>query len=381
MSTQYRKQVELENNAFLTGLPDPEKNARITGSFFSSIESICDFVPAAFAASQFPNIQRNQAQGEHLYPTTVSTEFLDNCLEANTDRSDTTNTAQTGTAVDFLLNEKGGKAHLFPNAPTCHVAYIGIVQAATGCFVESPWKRRKLLNGMKNRDRRIDDSGIKHSKYNKFHLFMQKELLDSTPPALIIIPILTLPQIKGWDGKSAYHAMVLPCGEESQFAAKSVMRNVRHCCDETEIQTGIEVLCHFIKDIAGSLIDLDHDILDDVETQTSSTNTSLQRWKGLVRELRGDGVTIKIPVLKHGLEGKEVKVAKGRFDRILSCLPDPFLVAVKGAINFSSFVGTKLLPACPPPSDESDYGSEEDFDDDRIDSNRGEFNNGESTIG
>jgi hypothetical protein len=115
-TTQYRKQVQRDNASFITGLPIAERNARITGEFFTSIESICDFVPVRIAASQFPKIQRSQAQGEHLYPTTVNADFLDNCLEANTDRSDTTNTAQRGTSVDFLFNEKAEKAHLFPNA-------------------------------------------------------------------------------------------------------------------------------------------------------------------------------------------------------------------------------------------------------------------------
>jgi hypothetical protein len=137
------------------------------------------------------------------------------------------------------------------------------------------------------------------------------------------------------------------------------------------------VLCHFIKDIAESLIDLDHDNLEEVETQTSSRDASLQRWKNLVYELRGDGASIKIPALKDDLDWENVNVAKGRFDRDMSCLPDPFLLAVKGAINFSSFVGTKLLPACPPQSDEWDFGSEVEVDNDCIDSNSGEFDNGQ----
>jgi hypothetical protein len=222
----------------------------------------------------------------------------------------------------------------------------------------------------------MSGSGVKHSKYNKFHLFLQRQLLDSTSPALIIIPILDLSQVKEWNGSSAYDAMVLPCGEEATYAATIALRNVRDCCNETDIHTGIEVLCHFIKDIAESLIDLHHDILEEVETQTSSRDASLERWKRLVYELRGDGASIKIPALKDDLEWENVNIAKGRFDRDISCLPDPFLLAVKGAINFSSLVGTKLFPACPPASDESDTDSEEHADDDRIDPNSGESTNG-----
>jgi hypothetical protein len=233
-TTQYRKQIQRDNASFITGLPIAERNARDTGEFFSWMESICNFVPARIVASQFSHIKRSQAQGERLYPTTVNDDFLENCLEADSEWSDTTNTAQRGTSVDFLFNEKAEKAHLVPNHSICHVAYMGIVQAATGCFAESHWKRRKLLNGIKDRDRRMTDSGIKHSKYNKFHLFLQKELLDSTPPALIIIPILDLSKSKtGMDhllttpwyflvGKNRYTLPKSRCGMFAIAATKPI---------------------------------------------------------------------------------------------------------------------------------------------------------------
>jgi hypothetical protein len=319
VTTEYRKQIYQENCVFLDGLPIPELLARSTGAFFSSIESICDVVRIRVAASQFPNIQRNQAQGERLYPDTVNAHYLKECLEADSDKSDTTNTLQIFTSVDFLFNLKGHKAHLMPNHSACHVAYTKIVQAATGTkivptelrgLLDCDLQRRKLMNGIKARDRRMNGSGIKHSKYNKFHLLMKEQYLDSNP-VLIIVPILTLSQIKDWDGTSSYNAMVLPCGQQGKDAAESVMRHVRYCCDVTDVQTGIEVLCHFIRDIAESLIDVDQDILEDVQIYDEySRDPSLVRWKMLVNELRGDQASIEIPVLKNGLEWEKVKVAR-----------------------------------------------------------------------
>jgi hypothetical protein len=364
--TEYREQIEEANDSFLQGVSIDERDARYRGMFFSSIESICDVERVGVAASQFPNIQRDQAQGQRLYPNTANAQYLESCSEAiSTTRSDATNTEQKFTSVDFLFNLEGERAHLIPNATICHVAYTKIAQAATGCVVDTYAKRRKLLNGVSARSRRMNDSGIKHSKYNKFHLFLRKQLLDSTPPALIIVPILTLSEIKDWNGTS-YDAMVLPCGSRWKHSARSVLRNVRCCCDKTEIRIGIDLLCHFIKDIAESLIDRDQDILEDVHLGAGRLrDRSLVLWEKLVNELRGGHASVEIPVLKNNLPWETVKVAKGTFDLTASCLPDPFLLAVKGAINYSSFVGARLMPACP--LDESDSGSEEDADDDRTD--------------
>lgn len=81
------------------------------------------------------------------------------------------------------------------------------------------------------------------------------------------------------------------------------LRNVRACCNENQIRNGIDVLRHFIKDIAESLIDDDPDVLEDVNLVAgSSKDPSLLRWKGLVNELRGDRPSVQLPVLKGGID-------------------------------------------------------------------------------
>jgi hypothetical protein len=321
-------------------------------------EFVCD-VRLQNVASNFSTVRRDSAQGARIYPANANEEYLEKLDEAESGRSDTTNTQQIDAAVDFLFNLEGDKAHLVPHAPVCDLAYTKIAQAATGQLGEAVcyWKRRKLVNGMKNRDKRLRDSGIKHSKYNKFHIHMRKQLLDCTPPALIIVPLLTLLEIKNWNS-TPFDAMVLPCGARANYAASMVLRHVRDCCNENEIRNGIAILCDFVKDIAGSLVDVDPDVLKDLPTMGSGREPSLVRWKSLVNELRGhQQPTIQVPVLKDNLEWERVKVAKGTFDRDSSCLPDPFLLAVRGAINFSSHVGTKLMPSCPPEDSDSDSDS------------------------
>ena len=102
-------------------------------------------------------------------------------------------------------------------------------------------------------------------------------------------------------------------------------------------------------DTAELLIDRqDVDILEEVKnTAGRSTNSSIMRWMLLIQELRGSSQPkIDLPILKADLDWKTVKVAKGKFDLTTSCLPDPFLLAAKGAVSFSSHCGRTLMPAC-----------------------------------
>ena len=206
----------------------------------------------------------------------------------------------------------------------------------------------------------MNDSGIKHGKYNKFHLFLQKQLLDFTPPALIVLPILSSSDIKAWNG-TPYSALVLPCGLRARHACRNVLQYVREYCSQADIEIAIQVLRAFAMDIAESLIDCeDVDILEEVNiTAGNSTDVSPAYWKLLVQELQGSlQPRIELPTLKSELHWGTVKVAKGNFDLSTSCLPDPFLLAVKGAIHFSSHCGTKLMPDCP--AEDLDVDSDDD---------------------
>ena len=345
----FRSEVRQQNKEFLKSLSRSEKDARIDGEFFTVLESICvtdELVP--IEPSHFDVIKRSPSEGNKLYPTTADERLLESCEESMSERSDSTNTNQTTTTVDFLWNEQGERAHLFSNAPVCHAAYFRLAQAASGFFVEDYAKRRKLLNGMKGRTRRLRGSGIKHSKYNKFHLFLQKELVDATPPSLIIIPLMSLSQIKAWNGANSYEAMVLPCGMQAPYAAAQALKYVRSTCTQKEVQDGVEILNAFVKDIAGSLLDKEHDVLEDFNLSVGDTkDISAVTWKKLVEYLRGsDSPSYPVPSLKDDLDWAKIYVAKGTFSRDTSCLPDPFLLATKAAINYSSHVRMKLMPAC-----------------------------------
>lgn len=320
------------------------------------LEHVVVHQPTQLSPSNFPNIRRSMEQGQRIYPTTANSAYLEDLLEAATDKSDKTNTAQVTTCVDFLYNLQSERAHLLSNAKLCHMAYVQVVQAATGLFEEDYFQRRKLLNGMCGQSRRVNDSGIKHSKFNKLYLKMQDCYFDSTPPSLIILPLLSLEDIKRWDGVTSYSGLVLPCGSSGETAASEVLPRVRETCSELEIRTAVTTLRIFVKDIAESLLDTENDVLEEFNlTGADSKNRSVLQWKQLVQHLRqSSSPSISIPVLNPEVDFRTVKVAKGTFDYNESCLPDPFLLALKGAVNFSSYMGTKLMPTCPSERDDGE---------------------------
>lgn len=73
---------------------------------------------------------------------------------------------------------------------------------------------------------------------------------------------------------------------------------------------------------------------------------SLKRWKALVERIQdGSQANVQVPAPWAGKKGEPI-VAKARLTTGNS-LSDPWLLALKSAINYSSYHGTTLMPACP----------------------------------
>ena len=99
-----------------------------------------------------------------------------------------------------------------------------------------------------------------------------------------------------------------------------------------------------MRGVAGSL--LNKDIEQNFEESDYETNPSLRAWHQLVERVQNKSQpTIGIPGARQ--QPGSFHVAKSRLSRGNS-LPDPWLVMIKAAINYSSFRKTKLMPACRP---------------------------------
>ena len=121
-------------------------------------------------------------------------------------------------------------------------------------------------------------------------------------------------------------------------------------CSKEEIDNARELLTMFIKGVAGSLKDNDVHESFTQEDLDSDSNTSLLRWGKLVQEIKTNessrvGVPTKISWDRRVHVGK-VRMTLG------NSLPDPWLLLVKSAINYSAFRKARLMPACTPLEDD-----------------------------
>ena len=132
-----------------------------------------------------------------------------------------------------------------------------------------------------------------------------------------------------------YDSLVLIFGEKKSRAAAAVLKRVPGECSKEEIDDARELLTKFIKGVAGSL--KDNDVLEsfmDKELKNRK-NTSLLRWSKLVEEIKTNKrsrVGVPTEINRDG----PVHVGKVRMT-LGNSLPDPWLLLVKSAINYSAF--------------------------------------------
>jgi hypothetical protein len=209
-------------------------------------------------------------------------------------------------------------------------------------------KRLKILAGVQNGN----GSSLKSHKFNKVYLREQGTYYDTDDPSILMIPLLTLQQVMDWatDATSAveYDVMAVTFGDNSTAASANLAFALQECT-HTEIETGRSLLETFLVGLAGSV---KAKAVRESFTQDELRSQALSQWSSLVDNILDETVTrIGVPVLSQA--GTTVHVAKGRMS-LRTSLPDPWLLLLKAAINYSAFRGTKLMPACPPEVDDDD---------------------------
>lgn len=205
--------------AFLGSLSQEEKDARDLGTFFSNVEDLWDPIATTIDRTWYRSIVRTRTQGLTLYPETLNDDNLEYPM-APTESSDATNTNQLSTRFDLFRNFGAEKVHLLSNARLCHKAFGYIAEAATGKVDCTKETRLKLLNGVKrtNDTRKVNHSGLKHHKFNKFYLFLQGAHYDSRPPSMITIPLLEIEDVLDWNGTDEYDVMAITLERTLLFA-------------------------------------------------------------------------------------------------------------------------------------------------------------------
>ena len=366
-----------ELKRFLRSLQADERLARTEGTYFSNLEDIWDPHEiattdiGAHATAWFQAIVRTPEQGQALYAEAVDQKNLVHPM-AYTDASSATNTRQRGTCFDFFRNNTAEKAHLLSDAPLCHKAFGFCAEAATGKINTSAETRLKLLNGVKplGAAQKTRHTGLKHHKYNKFYFFLQKQYYDAKPPSILLIPLLDLDRVLNWNGTDEYDVMAITCGEAAEECQERTLKYTERVllgaseADRVKLDDARKLLETFVKALASS--NYMHAVEESFGASEGKNYRPYLQWKLLLSDIRDGTTRVCYPHASSDANWSTVKVAVGRAG-LHSSLPDPYNMAVKAAINYSSFCGTALLPACPPESVTSSdgemntaQGSEED---------------------
>ena len=330
MTVSDSKARQEEARAFRKGLSVEEKDARGDGTFFSDLEDLWEPVATpVFDNDWYQAIVRTPTQGRRLYPETVQDQNLDLPMAPST-TSDATNTNQRNTSYDCFRNNKVQKTHLVSDAKLCHKAYGYVAAAATGKTDGTKNTRLKLLNGVKpaNLQRKINHTGLKHHKFNKFYLFLQKEYYDARPPAIMIIPLLELKDVLAWNGTDEYDVMAVSFGEDAsscQYQVLSTANKLVGTDDEIQakVEMGRRLLETFIKALASS--DMQHPVEENFDSNEGSRYPPYQQWRLLLNEIRRktNPFLVDVPRERRGVDWSRVRVAVGKAG-LHSSLPDPF---------------------------------------------------------
>jgi hypothetical protein len=176
---------------------------------------------------------------------------------------------------------------------------------------------------------RIANTGLKHSVFNKLRLPNQGELYDRKP-CIMIVPVMTLDEVKGWNG-GGYEALVMagPHGETgiSRVCAGMDMQSRGTEASDADIEVARSMLKQVLCGLARSLMREGRDLPD---SQIEALN-ELKKPFQTPQTMR-----LQVPISsKRNLRVRKVSFSQYGGTEGVHPAPDPLLLTVKAAINWS----------------------------------------------
>jgi hypothetical protein len=258
-------------------------------------------------------------------------------------------------------------AHLVPASNTNAALYFDVATWALGLMDGASWEElQKAIHGAKptsGNNRKVANTGMKHFVSNKIRLAGQAEYLDRNP-CVLIIPVMDLATMKGWSG-GGYKALVMVGGIDdhpttlARLCATIGMLEVGATATPAEIETARQLLEQVIRGMAYSL----HNRFGGIEDKLDDNqNKKLQELRLYFMNWVGG---VKVPEDK---KDKSLRVRVVQFFDHSSTAgghpaPDPLLLAVRAAVNWSRRHHQPLLAAGEPQDeeDELDILAEEQY--------------------
>ena len=283
--------------------------------------------------------------------------------------------------TDIIGRRAGPIAHLIPHGRTSVLSYWFVIPflfntpAAHGLGDGTArWTRNqcsRLLNGTLSasniktqlpgngntttKRKRLDHTGLKHLNLNKISLHGQEYDYDRDPH-VIIVPIMTMKQMKDFDGTEGYEAIVVTGINTGGITDTPKDVNRRNIDIETgtyivvneeppaskeELETATNLLQYMLKAI---LKVKNNHMSDDIDDEHQYE--------------RGQTV---LPILRNANGVHVAKVGFGApHEANRHPAPDPVLLIVKAAVNWSRRYGLALAAKPEPPEEEEEEWDELD---------------------
>jgi hypothetical protein len=260
----------------------------------------------------------------------------------NSTRSSSASNNSTWPKDIFGIDRNGADiAHLIPHSHSKASLFFDVVTWAFGFTDDVQWNSlQKAIHGTFSNETggRMAHTGIKHSVPNKIRLAGQVQFYDRDP-CVLIIPILTLHEMKRWNGEG-YNAIVM-CGsikDESDpprvvIRASTVCQTIRMIADgpiasASQIEKARLLLEHVLLGMAHSLLRRFQGRWNEL-LAADDLRSSFQSLTGIQKLI--------VPDAKASTEQLKVRVVEfygyGTLDGHPA--PDPLLLSVKAAINWS----------------------------------------------
>jgi hypothetical protein len=278
---------------------------------------------------------------------------------------------------DFAGNQPSSRAHCIPNSH-CHYSYGVFCQAVCGVTVTLSEAEK-----LKDLSKRIMNSSTNILRAPGVH----GELYDSKP-CWILVPICTWKFMKNWKLTEGYSVMVIAGGWTAENGAVVSDENAYQAmcknyynpkdkdttgtpklskCNEKDIKLATERLSDMVLALAETLVGMEG-MLSPVVLQPLPPRAGLapkgpdKRTDLLANALKSiDKDGIKLPSVLESFDFEDAQVLKSFIEPLATDLvPDPMLLLMKAAINWSWRCGQKLYPACG--SVHSAVGEEEELE-------------------
>jgi hypothetical protein len=355
------------------------------GVFFTSMDDLWKADNVRFEKSNPKTFYRKKQVNIDCYGTTACNAHAGHTLD-NTSRTSAASTKTTNIFGDSRVGSQS--AYLIPHSSNCSSYWFHFVpwvlkssnidtsylQKCIHGFAEGNKKRnaassthgvaegnkkRKVASltpetksntSPKTNPNRMNGVGIKHFTTNRIRLKNQQLYLDQYP-CLIIVPVMDVPSVKGWDG-DGYDAIILAGGFKDispydvyqeicanygiDLTAETYKQNLasKDQCEKARFLFEIAILC-----FCNSFCKFKYDCREESTTECNKVKSA--RDKLLIEG------SVLVPLETKWSKETNIRLIKfNRFDNVNNPAPDPVLLLAKSVSNWLKRNDLVALPGC-----------------------------------